>query len=67
MESKGNDLKKKFRCSHADGGTFCRRNIEKCRKAACSVYGKCGDCKDYHIPAGQEPCANCLYLNERGE
>lgn len=65
MEPKSSSRKNKFRCSHAQGGTFCLRNLEKCRRD-CPAYGECGDCKDYYIPAGQEPCAECLYLKEGG-
>lgn len=67
MESRENSRKNKFRCSHAKGRTYCLRNLEKCKKEACPAYGQCGDCKDYHIPAGQEPCEICSCLKERRE
>nr|DAE92133.1 MAG TPA: hypothetical protein [Myoviridae sp. ct5xZ3] len=28
----------------------------------CSWYGKCENCLDFHIPAGQKPCSVCVNL-----
>lgn len=30
------------------------------------LYGKCGECRDYHIPATQKPCQECKYCRQRG-
>ena len=47
----------KFRCGHLKG--FCRRNISACIKDACPIFGSCGECRNYYIPATQEPCRSC--------
>lgn len=51
-----------FQCSHAGHDGHCRRTLEECRGPKCPVFGLCGECQDYYIPAGQEPCKGCQNL-----
>ena len=51
--------KKHFKCSHHRG--FCRRNLSACTKEVCQIFGDCGHCRHYFIPAGQEPCRSCRH------
>lgn len=49
-----------FICSH-EALKHCKRTFEPCSQA-CRQYGECGECINYYIPAGQEPCKGCEYL-----
>lgn len=50
-----------FRCQHKGAGQ-CFIGRYKCAPD-CRLYGDCGTCRNYYIPAGQEPCSLCEHLN----
>ncbi|MBO5484890.1 MAG: hypothetical protein J5979_06745 [Lachnospiraceae bacterium] len=53
-----------FVCMH-EALKHCKRTLEKC-STECKEYGNCGECGNYHIPPGQDPCRGCAFLRIKG-
>nr|DAP66247.1 MAG TPA: 23S rRNA (uracil-5-)-methyltransferase [Caudoviricetes sp.] len=41
-------------------------SLEPCQEESCRHYGQCGECRDYHISAKQNPCLECKYCRQGG-
>lgn len=53
-----------FRCFHLQAhNNFCNIYLQFCNKN-CKYFCMCGECRNYHIPMGQEPCKNCVGLEK---
>ena len=52
-------------CAAMNANGICKRHIEACEgRETCKSRNSCGECKNYMIPKGQEPCKSCK--NVRG-
>jgi hypothetical protein len=57
--------KNNFECAAMNANGICKRHIEACEgRETCKSRNSCGECKNYMIPKGQEPCKSCK--NVRG-
>lgn len=52
--------KNNFECAAMSANGICKRHIEACEgRETCKSRNSCGECKNYMIPKGQEPCKSC--------
>ena len=52
--------KNNFECAAMSANGICKRHIEACEgRKTCKSRNSCGECKNYMIPKGQEPCKSC--------
>lgn len=57
--------KNNFECAAMSANGICKRHIEACEgRETCKSRNSCGECKNYMIPKGQEPCKSCKNVRE---